>query len=62
MKDIGKRIKDLIVKMISVKGLCALTFTGLCLAGQVDAWTALVAWGIVIGDRTFEKILVRKGA
>ena len=58
MKSLGKRIYDLIIKLISVKTIPAVLFSVGYLqdASTVNAAACLVAWALVIGMRYAEKV------
>lgn len=53
---IPKRVYDLVVKLISVKGLILGLATWLLYADKVDQTTWLLAAAGVIGTRAFEKL------
>lgn len=58
MKNIGKRIYDLFIKLLSVKTIPAVIFTAgyLKTPDTVNAGACLVAWALVIGLRYAEKV------
>ena len=58
MKNIGKRIYDLIIKLISVKTIPAVIFSIGYLSDRttVNAGACLVAWALVVGFRYAEKV------
>jgi hypothetical protein len=58
MKNIGKRIYDLIIKLISVKTIPAVIFSVGYLAtpNEINAAACLLAWCLVVGFRYAEKV------
>lgn len=56
-----KRIKSLIVKLVSVKGFVFFTASGLLAAGKIDSWVWLGAAALLIGGRAYEKVKSMKG-
>lgn len=58
MKNIGKRIYDLIIKLISVKTIPAVVFSVGYLSNptEVNAGACLLAWCLVVGFRYAEKV------
>jgi hypothetical protein len=58
MKAIGKRLFDLIIKLISVKTIPAVIFTigYLQAPSVVTIGACLLAWALVIGIRYAEKV------
>lgn len=58
MKNIGKRIYDLIIKLISVKTIPAVVFSVGYLREPTtaNAFACLIAWALVIGFRYAEKV------
>lgn len=55
LKDLMKRFGDLIIKLISVKGLFAIGMTVLVIVTGEGLWYAFAAWGILIGGRELAK-------
>ena len=65
MKNMGKRIYDLVIKLISVKTIPAVLFSVGYLrdTSTVNAAACLMAWALVIGVRYAEKVSrLTKGA
>jgi hypothetical protein len=65
MKNIGKRIYDLIIKLISVKTIPAVIFSVgyLKQPDTINAAACLLAWALVVGMRYAEKVhQLTKGA
>jgi len=58
MKNLGKRIYDLVIKLISVKTIPAVLFSVgyLKQPDTANAVACLVAWALVIGVRYAEKV------
>jgi len=58
VKNLGKRIYDLVIKLISVKTIPAVLFSVgyLKQPDTVNAAACLVAWALVIGMRYAEKV------
>ena len=58
MKNIAKRIYDLIIKLISVKTIPAVLFSVGYLKNPdtINAAACLLAWALVIGMRYAEKV------
>jgi hypothetical protein len=58
MKNIGKRIYDLIIKLISVKTIPAIIFSigYLKESTTANAIACLTAWALVVGFRYAEKV------
>jgi hypothetical protein len=55
-----KRIKDLYNKMVSVKGIFALTATGVFIGypgEEKTFWAFILAWSVFIGGREVYKIV-----
>lgn len=59
MKNIGKRIYDLIIKMISVKGLFAGLSFGVAVAkpGEYTFYMAVIFGSLLIVGREYDKLL-----
>jgi hypothetical protein len=55
MKQIGKRLRELIIKLVSVKGLFAAIATWLRLVDRLDDWVWFMVVLAVISARAFEK-------
>lgn len=51
-----KRIKDLIAKLVSVKGVVFFTACGLLAAGKIDQMMWLGVAALLIGGRAYEKV------
>jgi hypothetical protein len=56
LTEILKRLKMLVIKIISVKGAAFIIASIALLKGMVDGWIWLLITGIVIGARAWEKI------
>lgn len=56
MKDILTRLKELIIKLMSVKGAAAIIATILMFQGKLDAWWWGVFMLLLIGYRAIEKV------
>lgn len=59
MKNLCKRIYDLIIKLVSVKGAFAILFTVLCFVRNTPTWMAFAAWGLLILGREWFKRYVK---
>lgn len=55
-----KRLKSLVIKIISVKGCLYITATIAMFLGKIDPWTWLLAGLTWVSIRMVEKILVKK--
>lgn len=51
-----KRMRDLFIKLFSIKGLVLLLATIALYLNKIDGWIWLLTASIVIGGRTLEKI------
>ena len=60
LKSIPKRILDLVIKLISVKGLVFGVATILKFNNLLDSWIWLLCAVAILSFRTFEKILVKE--
>lgn len=58
MKNLGKRIYDLIIKLISVKTVPAVIFTLGYLKNPdvINAGACLLTWALIVGIRYAEKV------
>lgn len=56
MKDILTRLKELIIKLISVKGAAAIIATILMFQGKLNSWWWGVFMLLLIGYRAIEKV------
>lgn len=55
-KNTIRRLGNLIIKLISVKGLVFFVATWLKLSDRIDSTTWMLTAGIIIGGRAIEKI------
>lgn len=60
VKTMKKRIYDLIIKLLSIKGLFFIICAILAFMGKIEGQYIFYAGLIVIGDRSFEKWLSKK--
>jgi hypothetical protein len=57
-----KRIKELIIKLLSIKGVFAILFTVLAFMEKSDVWMAFSAWVLfILGREYFKTIIGIKG-
>jgi hypothetical protein len=54
--EILKRLKMLVIKIISIKGVAFVIASIALIAGAMDGYTWLIITGLVIGTRALEKI------
>jgi len=64
MKNLGKRLYDLVIKLLSVKTIPAVIFTlgYLKTPDMINASACLVSWALLVGLRYAEKVnVIMKG-
>lgn len=59
IKGLISRIYDLIIKLISIKGVFSLIMTYLAVDtdSEIAVWFAFISWVIFVGDRRLNKYL-----
>lgn len=57
LKSIPKRLAELVIKMISTKGLILAIAVFLAYRQVLDSWALLVVFFLVIGGKTLDKFL-----
>jgi hypothetical protein len=56
LTELLKRLKMLVIKIISVKGAAFIIASIALLKGMIDGWIWLIITALVIGTRALEKI------
>lgn len=54
------RFKELILKLLSIKGFFAIITTVAYFMNKIDYWYVMVAWALFIGSRELYKLLGKK--
>jgi hypothetical protein len=55
MRELSIRLYELFIKLVSVKGLVLALATVLCMHGRIDGTTWMIAAGVIVGARAYEK-------
>lgn len=54
------RVKELIIKLLSIKGVFVIVTTTAYFMDKIDYWYVMIAWALFIGSREFYKLMEKK--